>query len=58
MIEKQINEGGYGIIYRGKWRESVVAIKVIKTEGLSENVLRDFLSECHAMEVSINLVRR
>lgn len=38
------------MIYKGKWRESIVAVKVFKIEGVNENNLRDFLSECHAME--------
>ena len=49
-IEKQINEGGYGIIYRARWRESIVALKLFKMDGMTENHFRDFLSECHAME--------
>jgi mitogen-activated protein kinase kinase kinase 9 len=51
-LEKQISEGGYGIIYKAKWRESVVALKMFKIEGMNENHIRDFLSECHAMEVA------
>lgn len=54
-IEKLISEGGYGIIYKGKWRETTVAIKVFKIDGMNENSLKDFLSECHAMEVFIIL---
>ena len=50
QLEKQISEGGYGIIWRAKWRETVVAVKIFKIEGLNEGTLRDFLSECHAME--------
>jgi mitogen-activated protein kinase kinase kinase 9 len=50
-LEKQISEGGYGIIYKAKWRESIVALKMFKIEGMNENHIRDFLSECHAMEV-------
>ena len=29
-FESQISEGGYGIIYKGLWRETVVAIKMFK----------------------------
>ncbi len=32
-FESQISEGGYGIIYKGKWRETVVAIKMFKLES-------------------------
>lgn len=30
VFESQISEGGYGIIYKGLWRETVVAIKMFK----------------------------
>ncbi|CAD8177067.1 unnamed protein product [Paramecium pentaurelia] len=50
MLEKQISEGGYGVIYRAKWRETTVAVKMFKIDGMNENHIRDFLSECHAME--------
>lgn len=49
-MEKQISEGGYGIIYKAKWRETVVAVKMFKIDANNENHIRDFLSECHAME--------
>ncbi|EGR33833.1 protein kinase, putative, partial [Ichthyophthirius multifiliis] len=49
-LEKQINEGGYGIIYRAKWRECTVAVKKFKIDQINETIIRDFLSECHAME--------
>jgi mitogen-activated protein kinase kinase kinase 9 len=48
VIESQISEGGYGIIYKGLWRETTVAIKMFKIE--SENGVKDFFSECAAME--------
>ena len=38
-----------------KWRESTVAVKMFKIEGLNETHIRDFLSECHAMEVIIHI---
>ena len=48
-IEKKISEGGYGIIYRGRWRDCVVAIKMLKyTKKLSQ--IKDFMSECLAMQ--------
>jgi serine/threonine protein kinase len=48
VFDKQISEGGYGIIYKGKWRETTVAIKLFKIE--SEGAVRDFFSEYAAME--------
>jgi mitogen-activated protein kinase kinase kinase 9 len=49
ILEKQISEGGYGVIYRGRWRESVVAVKMLKIDMKEEHV-RDFIYECYAME--------
>jgi mitogen-activated protein kinase kinase kinase 9 len=48
IFESQISEGGYGIIYKGLWRETTVAIKMFKIE--SDSAVRDFFSECAAME--------
>jgi len=43
-LGKQISEGGYGIIYQGKWRKTTVAIKLFKIhEGCSDSI-RDFIS--------------
>ena len=41
-LEKQISEGGYGLIYRGKWRETIVAIKMLKID-MKEDHIRDFI---------------
>lgn len=30
--DKKLSEGGYGIVYRGRWKYTVVAIKEIKRE--------------------------
>jgi predicted Ser/Thr protein kinase len=30
QLEKNISEGGYGVIYRAKWRETIVAVKKFK----------------------------
>lgn len=42
VFESQISEGGYGIIYKGLWRETIVAIKMFKIE--SDSAVRDFFS--------------
>ena len=31
-MDRKISEGGYGIVYRGRWKYTVVAIKEIKRE--------------------------
>ena len=42
-IEKLISEGGYGLIYKAKWRETTVAVKKFKIEN-GDAGIRDFLS--------------
>lgn len=42
VFENQISEGGYGIIYKGLWRETIVAIKMFKIQ--SEGAVKDFFS--------------
>lgn len=49
-IEKRIGEGGFGIIYRARWRESTVAVKVQKPDLMREETIKDFQNECYAME--------
>lgn len=49
ILESKISEGGYGIIHKAKWRETIVAVKKFKMVH-DEATVRDFLSECHAME--------
>ena len=44
-IIKHIAEGGFGVIYKGKWRESIVAVKVLKPELMKEENIKDFLCE-------------
>lgn len=43
-LGKQISEGGYGIIYKGKWRKTTVAIKIFKIDENSDNSIKDFIS--------------
>ena len=42
-IQKHIAEGGFGVIYRGKWRETIVAVKILKPELMKEETIKDFL---------------
>src|SRR5690349_11881502 len=41
-------KGAFGVVYRGKWRGTLVAIKTIKGT-LSEKQLEDFKSEARLM---------
>lgn len=38
------------MIYKAKWRETLVAVKVLKSELLNEATIKDFLYEYKAME--------
>lgn len=49
MIDK-LAEGGFGIIYKAKWWETIVAVKLLKNELMKEETIKDFLYECTAME--------
>ena len=41
----QISEGGFGLIFKAKWRDSVVAVKVMKQELMKKELIKDFLSK-------------
>ena len=43
-----IGRGGYGTVYKGKWRGSTIAIKKMKIEG-ANNRYDDFIQECQTM---------
>ena len=49
--ERKLSEGGYGIVYRGKWKHTTVAIKQIKKEVIEQDKLEEFKNECAVMEV-------
>eukprot|EP01117_Protostelium_nocturnum_P014861 TRINITY_DN5701_c0_g1_i1.p1 TRINITY_DN5701_c0_g1~~TRINITY_DN5701_c0_g1_i1.p1 ORF type:complete len:2449 (-),score=807.95 TRINITY_DN5701_c0_g1_i1:2-7348(-) len=40
-----VGAGAFGVVYRARWRETDVAVKQIKSENVSEQQLKDFLSE-------------
>ena len=42
-IINHIAEGGFGVIYKAKWRETIVAVKVLKPELMKEETIKDFL---------------
>lgn len=48
-MEKQISEGGFGMIYRARWRETTVAVKVLKPDLMREETIKDFLSRFLAL---------
>ena len=44
-IVKHVAEGGFGVIYKAKWRETQVAVKILKPDLLKEETIKDFLCE-------------
>ena len=50
-LDRKLSEGGYGIVYRGKWKHTTVAIKEIKKEIIEQDKLEEFKNECAVMEV-------
>eukprot|EP01117_Protostelium_nocturnum_P011595 TRINITY_DN4209_c0_g1_i1.p1 TRINITY_DN4209_c0_g1~~TRINITY_DN4209_c0_g1_i1.p1 ORF type:complete len:1530 (+),score=362.20 TRINITY_DN4209_c0_g1_i1:189-4778(+) len=45
-----IGAGAYGVVYRCNWRELTVACKQIRSERISEQSLKDFLSEVSILQ--------
>ena len=45
VFKEKITEGGYGIVYTGKWHETAVAIKEIKYEFVTQDKLEEFYSK-------------
>lgn len=50
VFEKKISEGGCGIVYKGRWKHTLVAIKEIKKEIIHQDKLDEFINECSIME--------
>eukprot|EP00741_Cyanophora_paradoxa_P015083 tig00020848_g14554.t1 len=44
-LGSKLGEGSYGIVYRGNWRGTTVAIKKLKSESLQGSLLQDFRAE-------------
>ena len=44
--DRKLSEGGYGIVYRGRWKYTTVAIKEIKKEIIEQDKLEEFKNEC------------
>ncbi len=50
-VEKgqKLGEGSYGVVYRGTWRETEVAIKQVKCDSLDGEVIAEFEAETEIM---------
>jgi len=48
-IGQKVGQGGFGIVYRGMYNQTPVAIKQIKLEGLIQVNIEDFVAEASTM---------
>jgi len=48
-FEKELGRGGFGVVWRGQWNRTQVAIKQILAEKLSPAALSEFTHEAHLM---------
>ena len=44
-LENKISEGAFFMIYRARWRETYVSVKVLKPEFMREETIKDFLGK-------------
>lgn len=48
-FDQELGRGGFGIVFRGKWRYNDVAIKQLQSSQLSNDTLEEFQSEMKLM---------
>ena len=42
ILTEKLSEGGYGVVHKGLWKQTLVAIKQIKTEIIKDDKLDEF----------------
>ena len=42
-LTREVARGGFGTVHLGKWREAIVAVKLMRKELLQEEYIKDFL---------------
>jgi len=48
-FEQELGRGGFGIVYRGQWQHTTVAIKKLLINTLTEDTLTEFTQEAQLM---------
>jgi predicted Ser/Thr protein kinase len=49
QVKEEIGRGSFGVVYKGVWRESDVAIKQLASKKYSEKELTDFEVEAEVL---------
>jgi serine/threonine protein kinase len=44
-IGAKLGEGTFGVVYRAKWRGMTVAVKELKAQAVTKEVINDFKKE-------------
>lgn len=49
LFQPPLGDGGYGIVYRGQWKEHEVAVKKLKVQAISNTALKELCKEAEIM---------
>lgn len=56
-VDAQLGAGGYGVVYRAKWRGTEVAVKTITEKAITKEMERAFKEEVHLRNFFVKKTR-